>query len=188
VKRILLILLGLSLWIPSARAAVYLEGVAAYTNAGKADTMLGFGAGVGFQAGENINIFLRGLSHTKTENAGTMDKAEYSHDMVMGIFEYAYAFPTAPFRWITSFGVGMTMTEVQKDSQSVDLSEMGMAFGVWTGFLWTATQHIAPYLQIGYHKSMYSEDFEGENVGGYQVLFGVRFTLFGRNRALDSDY
>ncbi len=187
-KRILVALCGVFLSASVASAAVYLDGMAAYTSAGEAETMLGFGAGVGFQAGENINIFIRGLTHSKTEDANTVDEAEYGHDMVMGVFEYAYTFPTAPFRWITSFGVGMTKTRVEQKSLSVELSETGVGFGAWTGFLWMATQHIAPYLQIGYHKSMYAEDFEGENVGGYQVLFGVRFTLYGRNRALSSDY
>jgi len=188
VKRILVALCGVFLSASVASAAVYLDGMAAYTNAGEAETMLGFGAGVGFQAGENINIFIRGLTHSKTKDAGTVDEAEYRHDMVMGVFEYAYAFPEAPFQWITSFGIGMTKTGVEQKNLSVELSETGVGLGVWSGFLWTATQHIAPYLQIGYHKSMYAEDFEGENVGGYQVLFGVRFTLFGRNRVMSSDY
>ncbi|HSV97713.1 MAG TPA: hypothetical protein VLM75_12395 [Spirochaetota bacterium] len=187
-KRILVGLCGVFLSASVASAAVYLDGMAAYTNAGEAETMLGFGAGVGFQAGENINIFIRGLAHSKTEDANTADEAGYRHDMVMGVFEYAYAFSEVPFHWIASLGVGMTKTGVERKNLMIELSETGVAFGAWTGFLWMATQHIAPYLQVGYHKSMYADDFEGENVGGYQVLFGVRFTLFGRNRSIDSDY
>ncbi len=187
-KRILVALCGVFLSTSLASAAVYLDGMAAYTDAGDAETMIGFGAGVGFQASDNINIFIRGLKHSKTEDADTADRTEYRHDMILGVFEYAYTFPTVPFRWITSAGLGMSKTGVEQKSTLTELDETGIAFGIWTGFLWMATQHISPYIQAGYHHSMYVKDFEGENIGGYQVLFGVRFTLFDRNRSIDSDY
>lgn len=186
-KRILVALCGVFLSATVASAAVYLDGLGAYTDAGDAETMIGFGAGVGFQASDNINLFVRGLTHSKTEDVDTVDETEYGHDMIMGVFEYAYTFPEAPFRWISSLGIGMSKTNVDVKSLS-ELSETGLAFGIWTGFLWMATQHIAPYVQAGYHQSMYSRDFEGETIGGYQVLFGVRFTFLGRNRSIDSGY
>lgn len=187
-KRILVALCGVFLSASVASAAVYLDGLGAYTDAGDAETMIGVGAGVGFQASDNINIFIRGLGHSKTEDVDRPEETRYGHHMLMGVFEYAYTFSEAPFRWISSVGVGMSRTSVDAKNLPAELDETGLAFGVWTGFLWIATQHISPYLQAGYHHSMYSKDFEGETIGGYQVLFGVRFTFFGKNRSIDSEY
>ncbi len=188
-KRIYIILMILFATAVSASANVFIEGFGAYTMAGDAKNESGPGMGLGYAVTENVNVFARGVFNSVTLNADKPNREKYSYRMFMGIVEYAYYFRDTPLAWINSAGLGASSTGVDFRLPGVESKqETGLTIAAWTGLVYVATQHISPFIEAGYHKSFYSADFSGSNISGFQLLAGVRITVFGRNRTIDSDY
>ncbi len=185
------IIMLFAIWFASmsaAAAAVYVDGMGAYTGAGDAKNQFGFGFGAGLSITDNVNVLARGIMNSVTKNANDPNETRYYYNMIMGAVEYAYGFKEVPLLWTSSAGVGMGMVRVQLDIVDNEFSDNGICIAGWTGLTYVATQHVAPFIQVGYHKSFFNSDFKGENISGFQFLAGVRITLLGGNRAIGGGY
>ncbi len=185
-KKILLTLFFCMASIQLAGAAVFFEGMGGYTTVSDADNMYGFGVGAGIRVTDNINFFIRGVFNSRTNNPDDVDEEKFSHMMMMGSIEYIYHLPTVPFAFTGFFSLGYTETEIEKPAATLEDSGVGMTFG--GGVIYLLTQHISPILTIGYHRSFYQTDLKSKNIGGFQILLGVRATIFGRNKPIDQGY
>ena len=66
--------------------------------------------------------------------------------------------------------------------------DIGAVGALWIGALYHATQRISPFLEIGYHYSTYQNDFKDKSIQGVQVLLGIRFTVWGKNKSIFDEY
>lgn len=170
-------------------AALLIDGMGAYTMTGDAENQPGFGAGIGCTVTGNVNVFLKAVGGSTTERADSPRQVDYSHSMFMGVVQYGYQIPGVPLTWNTSLGLGASRTEIEyKDPGTALKEETGIAFAAWTGLMLAATQHIGPFLEVGYHRSVYDRDFKDDTIGGFQFFAGIRLTLFGKNRSIFADY
>ena len=115
------------------------------------------------------------------------EETDYTYSMTMGGLQYTHRIGESQFFWTSSLGVGNAKAEIEpRYSVYPDVHESGLCGAVWTGFLLEATQRVSLYLEAGYHKATFSNELEDASVGGPQVLFGIRITIWGKNRGLFS--
>ncbi len=189
-KKILLAVLILVLGTTMAQAQLYIDGYGAFTGAGDAKNELGVGGGLGYAITPNVNVLLHAIMTSKTTNANTNKETSYEHMMVQGVIEYGYHFANNPLIWALSIGLGMSDTSIDYDEAMAkeELSDKGFSWALYTGLQWVATQHVTPFLQVGYHRSIYNSELKDATIGGAQVLVGVRITLFGGNKSIMDGY
>jgi len=187
VKKTLLTLFFCLASLQIAGAAVLLEGIGGYTAIADADNMTGFGGGAGIQVTDNLNFIVRGFFGNKINNPNDPDEEKYSHMMVLGFMEYYYRLPSAPVAFSGYLGLGYSETEIEEPAKE-KLSDSGACAAFGAGFYFIMTQHISPFLTVGYQKSFYGVDMKDLNIGGFQVLLGVRASIFGRNKSIMEGY
>jgi hypothetical protein len=173
-----------------AHAQMHIDLMGAYTGAGDAENELGGGGGLGFALTPNVNFLFHAIMGSKTTNVNTSKETSYEHMMFQGVIEYGYHFQNNPFIWASSIGLGMSDTSIDYSSASAkdSLSDKGFTWAVYTGMQWVATQHITPFFQVGYHRSMYGSELKNATIGGVQVFVGARVTLFGGNKSIMDEY
>ena len=177
--------------VPSiASANIYIDALGAYTMAGDLDNQIGGGGCVATDIHPNVNIFFKDVYSTIRINANKPDEEQYTFNMAMIGFQHLLQIAESPVYWTNSVGIGSGKgsSEVSVNYVSTSSSDNGICFAYWTGILIEATQYISPYIEVGYHKTLFYSDFEDTNVSGFQFLVGVRFTLFGKNRSITTRY
>ena len=152
------IIMLFAIWFASmsaAAAAVYVDGMGAYTGAGDAKNQFGFGFGAGLSITDNVNVLARGIMNSVTKNANDPNETRYYYNMIMGAVEYAYGFKEVPLLWTSSAGVGMGMVRVQLDIVDNEFSDNGICIA---GYPADVCCHAArcPFIQVGYHKSFFN--------------------------------
>ena len=151
----------------------------------------GGGVALGFNIHRDYSIIYRG-SYTNTSR-NENDDTFYHLTNMLGI-EYLYTvYPRLDLKG--SILLGYSTTEVDKkdmrddDGDEVDkLSDSGNNYGIWLGAQYMINQWLAPFIDVGFHQSIYNNSFVNKEVYGYHIMVGVRFTLFGKNRSITSDY
>ena len=187
-KKLILIILSAGLLSSPAFANIYADFNGAYTQTGDLKNQPGLGCTLAVSLHGNINFFARTIYSTVTMDANTPEEIKYSYLLMMGGIQYISRLGESRAYWFVNLGLGTADGEAEASLGAVSVSEMGPAFALWTGMLVEATQHIGAYLEVGYHYPMYDSALEDANVKGFQVLLGVRFTVWGRNRSLFGDY
>jgi hypothetical protein len=188
-------------------ATVHFETNGSYITTVDATNQFGAAGGLGLSIHKNINFIYRG-SYTMNEvvsndQFGMKPSMNYSHMFhVIGI-EYILPIEAIRIGWRTSANIGYSITH----SEDIDLlktifftrlvglplfkknslNDIGPAIAFWTGIEFNAKQFLAPFVDIGFHKSLYSGKMLYKNISGMSILFGVRFYLTGIKN-LDDDY
>jgi hypothetical protein len=181
-------------------ANTYIDGYATSIDVGDLETHTGFGCGFIFDLRDNFAIITRGNYSFYTKDEIKPTKQKFTH-ISGGIgLEYGYPFPILTkyqIKWRSSLLLGSSMseageTEVDPTGTGVYLpvdgvKDFGFAICFYTGLRYDFTQHISPFLDLGYHYSFYENEMAKVSVAGYQIILGFRFAL-SSNRDLGSEY
>ncbi|MGQ9844437.1 MAG: hypothetical protein ACUVRK_12865 [Spirochaetota bacterium] len=192
-KKIIIMIITILAGATIAMANLYVDGLLMLNNAGDAKTQSGVGLNIATSIRDDINIFFRQtLSHT-TKDPNTINQIDYMQIQWFLGGEYVYSIKQYPIAITLSAAAGVSHTEVRSDEEipgviDIDLAETGIGYGFWLGGQWMLTQLITPFIEIGYSKSMYTNDFKNANIGGLQFLAGIRFTIWGKNKSLSDEY
>lgn len=194
-KKILAIILFILISASNSFAVIFVDGFGAYVNAGDMENQLGFGGGLGFDINSDINFIFRTAVSSVTENKGETDETDYEHFTALAGIEYVpqiQALRELRLSWKNSILAGMSNSEASLENGSTtstdsDVSDTGFACCFWTGLQFDLTQIISPFIDLGYHYSYYTNDFDDASINGYQVAFGIRFYLTG-SRDYTGDY
>ncbi len=190
-KRIIILILSfIILSYGNAFSALNIDLNALYTQGGDLENLTGVGGAITIDLVRNLNVFVRSSYNQATKNSDKPDEENYTYIMYMGGVQYLLQISDTQLFWSNSAAIGAAAaeSEIYVNSVGTTLEETGMCVAYWTGLLYNWTQHISPYIEIGYHKAFYSVDFEDADVSGFQFIFGVRFTLFGKNRGIGDEY
>ncbi len=216
-KRILPVLAIMFMTVNAMATAVNIDGFGSYLGAGNAKYQFGGGGAISVSIGYNLNVIYRGMYSMAEKNSDmgyfVMKKA-YNHMMQLAGVEYVFPIDAARLGWRSSIQVGYSSTQLDTKSISVSdkrtmllyidpnmrpayatmmsvsktsLKDNGFSLAFWTGLQWQAKQWLAPFFDIGFHKSFYSNSLKSYEIHGLSVMFGIRFTL-GHSRNIKSDY
>ncbi len=190
-KRIIITILTICTSTTIALANTYVDGMFILNNTGDAKSQSGFGLKIATSIRDDINVVLRSTVSSTTEDPNTINEIEYIQ--IQGLLggEYLYYIQQFPVAISLSAAVGVSRTEISPKNDVPglkDLEETGIGYGLWLGTQWILTQWVTPFIEIGYSRSMYTTDLKDASIGGFQFLVGVRFTVWGKNRSLSSNY
>jgi len=180
--KFLLILLLVNLTAAKLHAIpnIYLDAAGALTDTGE-DTMKFGGVGsIGVEILENTNALFRFSLLKKEEKNG----ATYDQKILAVGAEYVY--PFFRFGWKNSIWGGLSMLGIDV-SGFPGISDSGVYLALHTGVEYDLTQHIAPFVEIGYGFSYYTGDLDGSNSHSFNFLFGIRVTI-GGNKSISKEY
>ncbi len=199
-KKILIGILIFFISSTSSFANFYIDGFASYIDAGDAKILPGTGIALAFDIHRNVNLIARGGLNTITKRSDSYissKKDKYSHTMGLAGIEYTYHIYKYRLGWKSSLLAGGSSTKIELKETFTDTSinptstkdsDTGMSAAIWTGIQFYATQHISPFLDVGYHYSYYSNDFKDDSIYGFHMMIGIRFTVWGINKKFDDDY
>lgn len=187
-KKIIVSLFIILSAITTIQAKMHFEASLNYTDAGDLKKQNGFGAGLGFDLMPDLIIYLKTKYGIASEKNGD---EKYTHLMSFGVVEKNFRIQNYPIYWFVSVGLGYTKSNVNIENdatQDIDQSDNGIGYGFWVGGRYHLTQRVSPFIDLGYHKAIYANDFEDADVSGYQLNFGVTFSFFGKNNELYEGY
>jgi len=198
-NKLLLILLLLLLRTSAfAIGNIYIDGLGAYTQTHEVKNEFGGGGSLLYQISDDFNFFIRNVfNQRKIEDktsSGEPYYEKYKYSMNLAGVEYLYNINKLPLIWKNSIGVGAGSANIQTNFDSftrkylIDKSDTGLCIAVWTGALYVFTQSISAYMDIGFHKTYFFNELKDEKIMGLQVILGVRFTLWGMNKSIFSEY
>lgn len=187
-KKLILIILSAGLLATPVFANIYADFNGAYTQTGDLENMPGLGGTLAVSLHRNVNLFARTIYSTVTKDANTPEEIEYSYWMMLGGLQYISRIQESRVYWFVNLALGTADGEAEASFSDAHAGETGPACALWAGLLVEATQRIAAYIEAGYHYPMYENELKDADIKGFQVLLGVRFTIWGRNRSLFGDY
>ncbi len=167
-----------------------IDVIGAYTMAGDLENEFGYGGAISIDIDQNFNFFIRDIYSSAKKNANKADEEIYSYNMAMAGVQYLYQIGMSRVYWTNAIAAGIASgsSENSVNYVSTKAEENGLVVAYWTGILIHGTQHISPFMEIGYQKAFYNSQLDGANVAGFQFCAGVRFSFFGKNRSLDTEY
>jgi hypothetical protein len=200
-KRVLVILLFLSIASAPAFAInnIYIDGYGAMVGNNDAESQYGGGFLLGYNVTGELSFVYRNY-FTSTSKKLEGEFKDYSYDAHLVGVEYLKSF--GRLGWRSQALVGYTSVDfpyVYNTGVYDNYSESGLGLFVETGLQYDLTQHISPFVTVGYHYDMYSKEYptwntatlsEEDNsvkINGLVFNIGVRFVI-GENRSIDSDY
>lgn len=173
-------------------ADIYVEGYGAYIGTKSAEWQYGGGGTLGFGLDENFGVLYRGMYTIYTATASSSNPQEESHSHMMHMAGLEYLLPLDMIRceWRSSIMMGFSMTTLSYAPTSgveEEKMDMGPALAFWTGIQFNATQHLSPFVDIGFHTSFYTQSLEEKQILGLHIMAGVRFYI-GGNRRIANNY
>lgn len=187
-KRFISIPIFILILSSAVHSGIFVDFNLAHTRTGDLENQLGFGGTLGYSFNNNVGVFVRSIINSTTEDPNTVEEIDYEYWMTLAGIHYRMPIQGGPIFWTSSLGLGMASGDIDVDATGQHISDTGPVIAVWTGFLVEATQRISLYLEAGYHRAFYENKFEDAKVRGFQVLFGVRLSVWGKNRPLWGDY
>jgi len=179
-KRLLFILLMVVGFSSASFANFYVDLMGAMVNTDDLENQTGLGLGLGYGLNDEIDLYFRSTYTEATDDPNTPLEINYEHMTFMAGIAYTPIIPVLNrFRisWKNTFLAGYSMSDVDLKDFGESVSDSGLALAFWTGLKYDATQMIAPFFDIGYHKSFYQNKMEDISVQGFQFAFGIRFYL-----------
>jgi len=178
----------------------YIDAYGAFTTNKDAKIQYGGGGALGYNVTGDFNVIYKMFYTIGVKNPNT--NYEYSLNTLSNLVGLEYVFPIGRLGWKSSLMAGISSLTIKAESDNPNpivqnwddnsKSGMGIAGYVTTGIVFNATQHVSPFLDLGFHYDYHTENFyytadEGFSVFGFSVLLGVRVTI-GNNRSIDADY
>ena len=148
------------------------------------DRLWGGGLSFGIYLDRQVTIklsggYVYGMGLTPKEAAGATSSMIYTHVGLDFIPYFSFLNENRIF-WISSISAGIISMDVNIDNSYVQYEESirGIQFILSTGILYQFTQHIAPYITVGYNRMAFFGKWEGSSADTLTVNVGVRFFLF----------
>jgi hypothetical protein len=188
----LFIILWLLLFSTGAFAIgnIYVDGIGAFTQTNDAKNEFGGGGALLYQVTDDFNLFVKCIVNqrkiTQTDIWGQNYYDKYKYFMGTAGIEYLYNIKNLPLFWKSAFGIGTGKLDTKTDY--IEKSDNGLCVAVWTGAMYMFTQSISAYMDIGFHKTYFFNELKDAKIMGFQVLAGVRFTAWGVNKSIFSEY
>jgi len=190
-KKLFFIISLIFLSITSSYAVFFIDAQGDYIATGELEPVTGGALGIGFSITDDLNFLIKSAYASNTEKKGKDDEFKYNYSYVTGGIEYIP--PVAVLEeyriyWKNSLNIGPSTIEGEypKAEDSEKKSEDGYICSFWTGLQFNLTQYIAPYFDLGYHKSFFASDVD-VSIKGWQVAAGIRFYI-GGSRDYDANY
>lgn len=182
-KKLIIIVLIIFSGITSSFAVFFVDGQGFYAATGDYEPVSGFGIGIGLSLTDDINFLIKGITGSNTENKDKTDELSYDYNIVTGGIEYIPPIDILNryrLYWKNSLNLGWAefKSEMPEVNDS-DKSDMGFHLSFWTGLQFNFTQYIAPFIDLGYHKTFFSVSNSDLSISGWQAAFGVRFYIGG---------
>jgi len=194
-KRTALFTVFLFLAVQGAFAGLYFDTKASYVHSWSThdsssdkinqDNMYGCMAGVGYYIHEQFNIRVEGGYHYVEPVRETVD-GSYTADS-LGLYVSMEFIPFIPLLadirlfLINSFSVGyihVSLNTEDMPNPPPGESDTGIQVLVSTGVLYQFSQHVAPFITIGWSGIYYQGEWKDTVSNMVNVTFGVRFFLF----------
>lgn len=182
-KKLIITLFIILCGITSSYAVFFIDGQGFYAATGDFDPVSGYGGGLGFSLTDDVNFLIKGGVESNTEKKDTINELTYDYNFVTGGLEYVPSIDLLNryrLYWKSSlnFGWAMFKSEMPEVDDS-DKSDMGFHVSFWTGLQFNFTQYIAPFIDLGYHKTFFTAGSSDLSITGWQAAFGVRFYIGG---------
>ncbi len=169
--------------ITSSFAVFFIDGQGNYSATGDYEAVSGGALGFGFSLTDDINFLVKAAMETNKENKGKTNELDYEYDRITGGIEYIPSIDFLDqyrFFWRTSINLGAAMFESEMpEVDDSDKSDMGFHLSIWTGLQFNFTQNIAPFFDVGYHKTYFTMGSGDLSISGWQLALGVRFYIGG---------
>jgi len=199
-KKLILIISIFFISITPTFAVFYIDGQVDYISTGEYNPVLGGGLGIGFSIADDVNLLMKGFVAQNKENVDLPDQLTYNYSaMTTGIEYIPPIIELDDYRllWKNSICLGASWIDVEMriptglvfpnpEYITADVKETGFITTFKTGLQYSFTQTIAPYFDLGYHKTFYSPIVEIA-ISGWQIDVGVRLYM-GGIRDYDSGY
>ncbi len=185
---LLVIIITASLLIFPSRDALsnlYGDFMGVYQDTGDAETQYGFGGLLGLDFSRDISFVAKSLFTEKSKKVDENITNRYIHNMFIGGLGYGYRIPAYRLVWRSSMLLGYSSTEIEVEGYNQN--DDGFCFEIATGIQWNATQHISPFIDVGYHQSYYVNELKDASIRGFQTMLGIRIHVF-RVKTVDEDY
>lgn len=197
-KRTALLLFLLMLAAVPAKAGIYIDTSGGFIMAGDARNQVGGGLNIltdflNEYRDWNLQLCLRNSFSYARVNANQPNEYVYNSMSWLAGAQFQYNLYSMPLYWISTAGLGGAMLmrnqavaygPFSDPSQSEMVSDYGFSLGLWTGVLYHMTQDFGAFLEVGYQQTFLTGEFKKMNVGGLQVLLGIRYALIGGNKSL----
>lgn len=207
VKRAALVIFLLLAVHSFAFANIYVDGYGDLSYQGDAKTQFGGGFALGFDFTGDLKALMRFSYTSVTKDA--LDKSYYnttygvwlpgakidnsSTTCLVGV-EYLMEVMDR-LGWRSSVMLGMNMLKmgyydkanVTSNYPWITKDDTGVAAALFTGLQYTVSQHVIPFIDLGYHYSYFSGDLSKKTITGYTVMLGIRVPIFS-NDALGRGY
>lgn len=186
-----------------ARYTIDLSG--AYVGVGKSKEQLGGGGALGINVIDNVSVLYRGIYTEASRSSLFFGRSRFTHMTHHAGIEYVLHIPAARLGWRNSFMLGYSYTRMDMADNETRFLELyflrykvpsairtmnmfrlrhmrdaGISLALWTGIQVNALPFLAPFADIGIHKSFYFRDLRGREIVGFHFMFGIRF-MFGKS-------
>lgn len=168
-----------------------------YGSFGKADSMLGYGTGVGVSVTPEVSVYAKFFMTSGTKlNSEEVKIKETETKNIYALAEYSYSLGFVPVAITGSGGIGMSDVGIRDKVESTagnwtwsEKKEKGVYCALFGGARFFLTQYISCFANIGYQKvTAFQDDLRNVNISGYQLTAGFTITVWGVNAAVDEDY
>ena len=177
--------------ITSSYAVFFIDGQGYYASTGDFDPVSGFGGGIGFSLTDDVNFLVKCGTESNTENKNTVNELTYDYNFFTGGLEYIPSIDILNryrLYWKSSLNLGWAeFSSEMPEVNDSDKSEVGFHVSFWTGLQFNFTQYIAPFIDLGYHKTFFTTSGSDLSITGWQAALGVRFYI-GGNRDYSAGY
>lgn len=157
---------------------------------------IGGGYNLGYNLLDNLNVIHRGIISSRS----SLTAPDYNYMAFYFGAEYIWYFwDRLGLRSGILAGVGMIDASQSATAYpawwpgststgySSEISDTGVSIFFNAGLQYNITQHVAAFLDMGFHYDIYSKDFENASIYGEVVMIGVRVTI-GKNKKIDAGY
>jgi len=190
----------------------YIDGCGSLITNNDARTQFGGGLGFGYNVVGNWNVLYKfQMTVASMQYKNTEKYMDYDYMSNMAGVEYLWKFGRIGWRSAILAGVSscsvpyvsysnnITPTDYTDDTITTKDYSGGLAFALMSGAQFDVTQHIAPFIEVGFHYDYFAKDTYQHNytldtnkavplkIYGVNLLVGVRFTI-GSNQSISSDY
>jgi hypothetical protein len=202
-KRIPLSIVIVFIAVSMAQAKMHVEFPAfSYIGTAVGHVQTGANLGLAYNITPDVDFLFRSSYNILTRNRGADDEEKYSYAFGIAGLQYKLdlnRFGISQLIWTASLGAGYCMitAEYERLSKLKDagadvepkVTDMGPVAAIYTGVIYLVSQHISLFLDVGYHRVIYTlGDYEDKTIHGGHLVFGVRFTFFGKNRDIFDGY
>ncbi len=210
-KVFLTFILFMALYTPS-QAYVYFDFYGAHAEIQGAKNLLGGGGAFGVTVIDNFSFVYKGMYALASRPREYFGTRNYNYMLQLAGIGYVYNIPYIHLGWRSSVMAGYSQAEADGVDRQYNmlkavilnptspqgyqliltgqvrkLVDSGPAVALWTGLQFDLISYVAPFIDVGLHKSFYSGDLGNKNIIGLNVLFGIRLTL-GKTNSLEEGY